>query len=97
VEQLGGSQFALPGAVDRLRVDAQDRARIVEAELEVAERTAAVATATGASSTSGAVVLAAMDPANPYGAALAWPASPASDGASRSASGGPTERGRRGA
>ncbi|MEU4360605.1 DEAD/DEAH box helicase [Promicromonospora sp. NPDC023987] len=73
VEHLGGSQFALPGAVDRLRVDAQDRARIVEAELEVAERTAAVATGTGASSTSGAVVLAAMDPANPYGAALAWP------------------------
>ncbi|GHH74286.1 Lhr family helicase [Promicromonospora soli] len=92
VEHLGGSQFALPGAVDRLRVDAQDRARVVEAELEVAERTTAVATATGASSTSGAVVLAAMDPANPYGAALAWPAGPASDGASRSASGGPTER-----
>ncbi|MDR7381460.1 DEAD/DEAH box helicase [Promicromonospora iranensis] len=80
VEHLGGSQFALPGAVDRLRVDAQDRTRIVEAELEVAERTAAVATATGASSTSGAVVLAAMDPANPYGAALAWPPGPASDG-----------------
>ncbi|MFD2025482.1 DEAD/DEAH box helicase [Promicromonospora aerolata] len=82
VEHLGGSQFALPGAVDRLRVDAQDRARIVEAELEVAERTAAVATGTGASSTSGAVVLASMDPANPYGAALAWPASgaPGRDG-----------------
>jgi ATP-dependent Lhr-like helicase len=82
VEHLGGSQFALPGAVDRLRVDAQDRLRIVEAEVEVAERTAAVATGTGASSTSGAVVLAAMDPANPYGAALAWPASPAVDGSS---------------
>ena len=77
VEHLGGSQFALPGAVDRLRVDAQDRLRIVEAEVEVAERTTAVATGTGASSTTGAVVLAAMDPANPYGAALAWPASPA--------------------
>ncbi|MFC8798240.1 DEAD/DEAH box helicase [Promicromonospora sp. NPDC057138] len=80
VEHLGGSQFALPGAVDRLRVDAQDRARVVEAELEVAERTAAVAADTGASSTTGAVVLAAMDPANPYGAALAWPARPAADG-----------------
>jgi ATP-dependent Lhr-like helicase len=79
VEHLGGSQFALPGAVDRLRVDAQDRARIVEAELEVAERTPAVATGTGASSTSGAVVLAAMDPANPYGAALAWPAGAGTD------------------
>ncbi|WP_425414888.1 Lhr family helicase, partial [Promicromonospora kroppenstedtii] len=40
VEHLGGSQFALPGAVDRLRVDATDRSRIVEAELEVAERSA---------------------------------------------------------
>jgi len=74
VEHLGGSQFALPGAVDRLRVDAQDRSRVVEAELEAAERTAASAAGTGASSTSGVVVLAAMDPANPYGAALAWPA-----------------------
>jgi ATP-dependent Lhr-like helicase len=89
VEHLGGSQFALPGAVDRLRVDAQDRTRIVEAELEVAERTAAMATDTGAGSTSGAVVLAAMDPANPYGAALAWPAGAAPDGASAGRSGGP--------
>lgn len=45
VEGLGGSQFALPGAVDRLR---SDPAR----EL---------------------TVLAATDPANPYGAALPWP------------------------
>ncbi|MFD7309765.1 DEAD/DEAH box helicase [Promicromonospora sp. NPDC059942] len=79
VEHLGGSQFALPGAVDRLRVDAADRARVVEAELEVAERTAAVAAPTGAAGTSGVVVLAAMDPGNPYGAALAWPAGPATD------------------
>jgi ATP-dependent Lhr-like helicase len=45
VEGLGGSQFALPGAVDRLRQD-------VRPEL---------------------VVLAAADPANPYGATLGWP------------------------
>jgi ATP-dependent Lhr-like helicase len=77
VEHLGGSQFALPGAVDRLRIDAQDRARIVEAELELAERTAATATGTGTATA--AVVLAAMDPANPYGAALAWPTGPAPD------------------
>ncbi|WP_423465165.1 Lhr family ATP-dependent helicase [Promicromonospora sp. MS192] len=75
VEHLGGSQFALPGAVDRLRVDAQDRARVVEAELEAVERTSAPAS----SGTGGAVVLAAMDPANPYGAALAWPPGPAPD------------------
>jgi ATP-dependent Lhr-like helicase len=45
VEGLGGSQFALPGAVDRLRADPPS-------EL---------------------IVLAATDPANPYGAALPWP------------------------
>ena len=46
VEHLGGSQFALPGAVDELRRDAEDDST---------------------------VLLAATDPANPYGAALAWP------------------------
>jgi ATP-dependent Lhr-like helicase len=53
VEGLGAAQFAVPGAVDRLRAlgdTADGRPR------------AAVAT-----------VLAATDPANPYGAALPWP------------------------
>jgi ATP-dependent Lhr-like helicase len=48
LEGLGGAQFALPGAVERLRsraVDDEDRA----------------------------LVLAAVDPAQPYGAALPWP------------------------
>ena len=45
VEGLGGSQFALPGAVDRLRSDGEDSM----------------------------VVLAATDPANPYGGILPWP------------------------
>ncbi len=48
VEGLGGAQFALPGAVERLRA----RPALDEAP----------------------VVLAAVDPAQPYGAALAWPA-----------------------
>ncbi|MDQ1726039.1 MAG: ATP-dependent helicase Lhr and Lhr-like helicase, partial [Frankiaceae bacterium] len=50
IEGLGGAQFALPGAVDRLRSHA----------------------ATHREAT-GAIVLAATDPANPYGAALPWP------------------------
>lgn len=54
VEHLGGSQFALAGAVDELRAEPGPRLH--------------------------AVVLAATDPANPYGAALAWPA-PAEDAA----------------
>jgi ATP-dependent Lhr-like helicase len=52
VAGLGAAQFALPGAVDRLRshrtVDTDDESRRV-------------------------VVLAATDPSQPYGAALAWP------------------------
>ncbi|HMO10169.1 MAG TPA: DEAD/DEAH box helicase, partial [Actinotalea sp.] len=47
VEHLGGSQFALPGAVDELRADRP---------------------------AGHAVVLAATDPAHPFGAALPWPA-----------------------
>ncbi|WP_028568984.1 ATP-dependent helicase [Salinispora tropica] len=54
VEGLGAAQFAVPGAVDRLRAlaDPADGGR-VRAGL--------------------ALVLAATDPANPYGAALPWP------------------------
>ena len=51
VEGLGAAQFAVPGAIDRLR--ALGRADDTPAR--------------------DAVVLAAADPAQPYGAALAWP------------------------
>jgi len=56
VDGLGAAQFALPGAVDRLRAEARP------ADVRDAAPT---------------LVLAATDPANPYGAALAWPAAPA--------------------
>ena len=46
VEGLGAAQFAIPGAVDRLRGGVEGHE---------------------------AIVLAATDPANPYGAALPWP------------------------
>jgi ATP-dependent helicase Lhr and Lhr-like helicase len=52
VEGLGGAQFALPGAVERLR---ELRSTRREDEEPVA------------------LVLAAADPAQPYGAALPWP------------------------
>jgi len=48
IEGLGGAQFALPGAVERLRSQRADEA-------------------------TEPVVLAATDPAQPYGAALPWP------------------------
>jgi ATP-dependent Lhr-like helicase len=53
VAGLGGSQFALPGALERLRAVREPAAD----DEDVAP----------------AAVLAATDPANPYGAALPWP------------------------
>ncbi|MDN3292725.1 ATP-dependent helicase [Streptomyces ficellus] len=62
VEGLGAAQFAVDGAVDRLRAAATARDR---AEPGAAPR---------------AVVLAAADPANAYGAALSWPEPPTGAG-----------------
>ena len=69
VEGLGGAQFAMPGAVDRMRALAQPRR--TESPWQPAvpggwrERKRRDDDA--------ALVLAATDPANPFGAALAWP------------------------
>jgi ATP-dependent Lhr-like helicase len=64
VEGLGGAQFALPGAVDRMRAMSQaDRPRAADRYVPQ-------------SNTERAVVLAAADPAQPYGAALPWPERP---------------------
>ncbi|MGY4959021.1 Lhr family helicase [Streptomyces nigrescens] len=71
VEGLGAAQFAMDGAVDRLRAVSTQR-----------ERTAgdALPDSGPAQSRRGgpqrAVVLAAADPANAYGAALPWPEPP---------------------
>jgi ATP-dependent Lhr-like helicase len=62
IEGLGGAQFALPGAVDRMR-------GLIEVR----------------SSEATTQVLAATDPANPYGAALPWPAREGSHRAGRKA------------
>ncbi|MER6997486.1 ATP-dependent helicase [Streptomyces sp. NPDC000410] len=62
VEGLGAAQFAMDGAVDRLRASATSRDR---ADAHTAPR---------------AVVLAAADPANAYGAALSWPEPPTGAG-----------------
>ncbi|MEU8796904.1 DEAD/DEAH box helicase [Spirillospora sp. NPDC048819] len=65
VEGLGAAQFALPGAVDRLRAlrpaaapAPDDISALWETPRKPGDR---------------ALVLAAADPANPYGAALPWP------------------------
>jgi ATP-dependent Lhr-like helicase len=77
VEGLGGAQFAVPGAVDRLRSVAADLERQVEGRSRPVDTWASPAPG-GPRSSRGheaprAIVLAATDPANPYGAALAWP------------------------
>ena len=59
VEGLGAAQFALPGAVDRLRA--------VRSSLEHGHEPHPVEAT--------ALVLAATDPAQPYGASLPWPES----------------------
>ncbi len=53
VEGLGGAQFCIPAALDRLRAERAD--------------------ASGDRNPTEAMILGAADPANPYGASLAWP------------------------
>jgi ATP-dependent Lhr-like helicase len=64
VAGLGAAQFALPGAVDRLRALREAGAA---READPADDDAA------ADADAPTVVLAAADPAQPYGAALPWP------------------------
>ncbi|GAA4564937.1 ATP-dependent helicase [Planotetraspora kaengkrachanensis] len=65
VEGLGGAQFALPGAVDRMRAMSSRTAARSDEEDPWATPAPQAPPRT--------VVLAAADPANPYGAALPWP------------------------
>ena len=60
IEGMGGAQFALPGAVERLRAAKTDRGA-------------------GTGERGRTLVLAAADPAQPYGAALPWPKRPGQD------------------
>jgi ATP-dependent helicase Lhr and Lhr-like helicase len=79
VEGLGGAQFAMPGAVDRMRALALPAREASPWQPPVPggwrDRRRREDT--------GALVLAATDPANPYGAALPWPERPAEHGAHR--------------
>ncbi|MBO3746513.1 ATP-dependent helicase [Streptosporangiaceae bacterium NEAU-GS5] len=69
VEGLGGAQFALPGAVDRMRAQASPTGAEPAAWADVVA-------GRGGRRDRNVVVLAAADPANPYGAALPWPDRP---------------------
>jgi ATP-dependent Lhr-like helicase len=79
VEGLGGAQFALPGAVERLRA--------CRVPLGYALRGAQPPPAEAPP-----LVLAVTDPAQPYGAALPWPERPAIS-ATRTLKGAPAGRG----
>jgi ATP-dependent Lhr-like helicase len=85
VEGLGGAQFALPGAVDRMRAMAADAAAPAQAEPpRFPGHPDAWPAGPGQARRGEAkdppgppvTVLAAADPANPFGAALPWPARP---------------------
>ncbi|MGW1148279.1 Lhr family helicase, partial [Streptomyces sp. NPDC002454] len=84
VEGLGAAQFAVDGAVDRLRAVATARERGDSAPLPPGEADAFDPAprrpARGATAGPRAVVLAAADPANAYGAALPWPDPPTGAG-----------------
>jgi len=80
IEHLGGSQFALPGAVDQVRADAKEAAaeddpdRGTQPDSGTQPDRGARPDRDTRPDRAGTVLLAATDPANPYGAALAWPA-----------------------
>jgi ATP-dependent Lhr-like helicase len=90
VEGLGAAQFALPGAVDRMRAMAADAdvpaVREPTDPWVIVPGAAVPAAAVPGGAVPGAapdgdaphsvLVLAAADPANPYGAALPWPDRP---------------------
>jgi ATP-dependent Lhr-like helicase len=74
VAGLGAAQFAIPGAIDRLRAFREDGPQHESG----VNRAVGVDNAIGVDDTdsdvgAGIVILAAADPAQPYGAALPWP------------------------
>ncbi|HEX8002953.1 MAG TPA: ATP-dependent helicase [Mycobacteriales bacterium] len=85
VEGLGAAQFALPGAIDRVRALASER-RHDDVLPPPGPETWAPGSRTGRVRTPPAIVLAATDPANPYGAALGWPERIADSGSGDGAS-----------
>jgi ATP-dependent Lhr-like helicase len=85
VEGLGAAQFAVPGAIDRLRAMSRpdgspvgpgdgDRGRAADDGFGGLHPAGAEPAGSAGGAGLSRVVLAAADPAQPYGAALAWPA-----------------------
>ena len=74
VEGLGAAQFALPGAVDRMRAIADSV--LASSAGQGVDTNGAVYAPRRPPAEPAVVVLAAADPANAYGAALPWPPRP---------------------
>jgi ATP-dependent Lhr-like helicase len=70
IEGMGGAQFALPGAVERLRAPVAAPASPAQTETSTLAGGIGCGSAREAPRT---LVLAAADPAQPFGAALPWP------------------------
>jgi ATP-dependent helicase Lhr and Lhr-like helicase len=73
IEGMGGAQFALPGAVERLRAAPQPAATKDRDNASGIARGSAAIGAARARERARTLVIAAADPAQAYGAALAWP------------------------
>ncbi len=73
IEGLGAAQFSVPGAVDRMRALAADAERAEEEPAWTSPVPPSWEQRAGQPTLPPALVLASTDPANPYGAALAWP------------------------
>ena len=77
VEGLGAAQFALPGAVDRMRALAAEMPVTPGSEAAGQPVTAGAGAGGGRGKAAvDVIVLAAADPANPFGSALPWPERP---------------------
>jgi ATP-dependent Lhr-like helicase len=72
VEGMGGAQFALPGAVERLRATPSSLAPARPVDRDTGDGLTRVG-AGGDAERPRTLVIAAADPAQPYGAALPWP------------------------
>ncbi len=73
VEGLGAAQFSVPGAVDRMRALAADAERASEEPAWASPVPPSWEARDAQPKLPRSLVLAATDPANPFGAALPWP------------------------
>ena len=73
IEGLGAAQFSVPGAVDRMRALAADAERAQEEPAWTSPVPPSWGQRASGPTLAPALVLAATDPANPFGAALPWP------------------------